>query len=400
MMDAPQAERSRLHSLDVLRGLVIFLMIFVNDAAGAPHTPAWLKHFHPYDADGMTIADIVFPAFLFMVGTSIPLSVDARRRRGAGAFSIAGHALARTLGLLLLGVTMVNMPANAAAMGWPRHLWEVLAYAAAIVAFSALPWPRAPAGAAARLAALAGLLLLLGVYRDAAGAGVRPHWWGILGLIGWAYATGFAYHALIGGWRGARSAALAGGVALLLSLWLADRAGLFSGWWIDRWVDLGSMIGSQGSVVLAGALLGDRLVRGPPDDSPRRRAGFALGWAALLACGAILMDPLHGINKNAATPAWCLWSSAITLATWAALHPCIDRPGARLAMLRDAGQNPLLPYLLQPMLYQVLALAGLTWHGWLGRQGVAGSLGRAALVAGALVAVAAIARRRGWVLRL
>jgi predicted acyltransferase len=34
----------RIVSLDTLRGLVIMLMIFVNDVAGVSAAPGWLKH--------------------------------------------------------------------------------------------------------------------------------------------------------------------------------------------------------------------------------------------------------------------------------------------------------------------------------------------------------------------
>ena len=52
--------------------MTILVMIFVNDLAGVRGAPAWMKHIHPSDADGMTFVDVVFPAFLFIVGTSIP----------------------------------------------------------------------------------------------------------------------------------------------------------------------------------------------------------------------------------------------------------------------------------------------------------------------------------------
>lgn len=67
----------RIVSVDTLRGLTILLMIFVNDLG--PAAPAWMHHIQPPGADGMTLADVVFPAFLFIVGLSIPL----RSSRGA-----------------------------------------------------------------------------------------------------------------------------------------------------------------------------------------------------------------------------------------------------------------------------------------------------------------------------
>src|SRR5271170_2060484 len=64
----------RIASVDALRGLTILLMIFVNDLG--PGAPSWMHHIQPPNADGMTLADVVFPAFLFIVGISIPLALE------------------------------------------------------------------------------------------------------------------------------------------------------------------------------------------------------------------------------------------------------------------------------------------------------------------------------------
>ena len=70
----------RIASVDALRGLTILLMIFVNDLG--PAAPSWMHHIQPPNADGMTLADVVFPAFLFIVGVSIPLAFERARRDG------------------------------------------------------------------------------------------------------------------------------------------------------------------------------------------------------------------------------------------------------------------------------------------------------------------------------
>ena len=67
----PTGPMDRIASVDALRGLVILLMIFVNDVAGVKTAPAWLKHVSAR-ADGMTLPDMVFPAFLFIMGMWSP----------------------------------------------------------------------------------------------------------------------------------------------------------------------------------------------------------------------------------------------------------------------------------------------------------------------------------------
>ena len=74
---APTSALDRIASVDALRGLVITLMIFVNDVAGVARAPSWLKHANA-TADAMTLPDIVFPAFLFIAGVSIPLALSHR----------------------------------------------------------------------------------------------------------------------------------------------------------------------------------------------------------------------------------------------------------------------------------------------------------------------------------
>lgn len=71
----PQAQSSklstRLVSIDLLRGLTVMLMIFVNNGAG-DSVFSTLQH---SKWNGMTLADCVFPSFLFIMGMSTYLSL-------------------------------------------------------------------------------------------------------------------------------------------------------------------------------------------------------------------------------------------------------------------------------------------------------------------------------------
>jgi predicted acyltransferase len=70
------AKPQRLVSLDLLRGLAVIGMIIVNEMAGM-ESPVYPLLLHSR-WNGLTIADVVFPAFLFMVGVSIPLVFKRR----------------------------------------------------------------------------------------------------------------------------------------------------------------------------------------------------------------------------------------------------------------------------------------------------------------------------------
>jgi predicted acyltransferase len=67
----------RLVSIDALRAIVMVLMIFVNDLWSLTGIPGWLEH-APGDANYMGLADVVFPAFLFIVGLSVPYAIERR----------------------------------------------------------------------------------------------------------------------------------------------------------------------------------------------------------------------------------------------------------------------------------------------------------------------------------
>src|SRR3546814_6405774 len=62
--------------LDFLRGVDVMLMLLVNFLV--PAAPAILRHAAWH---GLTLADIVFPIFLFIVGISASLALDGRLRR-------------------------------------------------------------------------------------------------------------------------------------------------------------------------------------------------------------------------------------------------------------------------------------------------------------------------------
>ena len=63
----------RLVSLDVLRGITVAGMILVNNGYGSTFTP--LRH---AEWNGLSLSDLVFPFFLFIMGVSLYLSMSAR----------------------------------------------------------------------------------------------------------------------------------------------------------------------------------------------------------------------------------------------------------------------------------------------------------------------------------
>ena len=98
----PRASSSRLLSLDTFRGGCLIIMIFVNYGGGR----YWfLSHFV---WNGLTVADLVFPWFVWMMGASTALSQHGSWRRSAPAASVGKKAAVRVLKLLLLSYFLDN----------------------------------------------------------------------------------------------------------------------------------------------------------------------------------------------------------------------------------------------------------------------------------------------------
>ncbi len=400
----------RVQSIDVVRGLTVLLMLFVNDMAGVDDAPAWLKHIQPTTADGLTLPDFVFPAFLFIVGLSIPFGIEARRGRGESWGSVWGHVLRRTASLLVIGVFMVNSPASDG--GWlDPNIWWLLTYAGVILVWndwggaSRLVWGLRVAGGVALLVAA---ILFRGPGTEPGFIELTTQWWGILGLIGWAYLVGCAVYTLCH----RDSTAMLGAVVLLYCVCLAAWAGLFEGVWLNRWVGIGSALGSNGALTASGVVLGRMLLPGSRLQTHRSRLIWGLLYGAGLGTAAVLLHVMHDVhgvfiyNKIMATPPTALLVAACTTWMWALIYGLVDMGGWRrwAHLVQPAGLNALFIFILGPILYHLLSwsatiLNGFELHGWLGAPfgvGLARALGFTVLV----VWLAEVLRRVGLRLRV
>src|ERR1019366_4288125 len=219
---SPEPGGARIASVDALRGLVITLMVFVNDLAGAPHAPSWLEHVG-VRADAMRLPDVVFPAFLFIAGVSVPLAFGRALARGRTRRQLLWKVLVRTWALLVMGVVMVNMEEHEP---WARGL-------------GAPPRPPPPGASppgVGRVVGAAALAALVLAYRTADGRAMvlgplfdpsdtvwlRHSWWGILGLIGWAYLVASLLYLA----AGRRRECLVGATGWVVLLFAAARSDL------------------------------------------------------------------------------------------------------------------------------------------------------------------------------
>ncbi len=136
----------RIHSIDAYRGLAILLMVLGNFAAPLHWVPDWLKH---APDPGLTIADVVAPAFVFSIALTAGLSWK-RRRQTVGTRQAAAHMALRCLSLIGIGAIIT---AGQAMVPDPDKIlsWGVLQAlgAAGLILLPALllpPWLRLAAG--------------------------------------------------------------------------------------------------------------------------------------------------------------------------------------------------------------------------------------------------------------
>lgn len=381
MSTGPRTEPvARVDSIDVFRGLTMFLMLFVNDLSDpdlghVTDIPGWLRHM-PHGHDGMTFVDVILPAFLFSAGLSLPVALG-RRLAGASTPATLGHILRRSLGLILVGLGMVNTYRfHPTAMPISPAWWEFLFFLAVIFVWSSeapVAWRRA--------LKITGLLLLVGlavIYRGSDGGDetwMRTSWWGILTMIGFAYlvtATCF----VLG--RGSPDSLIAL-LALLSALNIAGLTGALPP--LAGFFPAGTLLGGLPSIMVAGAIAGVVMT------GTHHRTGRLLALAAMFTAVGFLLYAPWGISKSVTSPAWCLLSAAICCALYALLHWLVDVHGGSrwAAPLRPAGRQPLLTYLLPHLFYSLLGIMGITWlehHFNAGGLGIARSLALAALFIG------------------
>lgn len=88
-----------------MRGLTLALMIVVNMSISETQSYAPLLHATWH---GLTLTDLVFPSFLFVVGTAMAFTLDRYETRGTAAF--LGKVLRRTALIFLCGYLLYWFP--------------------------------------------------------------------------------------------------------------------------------------------------------------------------------------------------------------------------------------------------------------------------------------------------
>lgn len=339
---------NRLKSIDILRALTMLLMIFVNDLWSLTDVPGWLEH-KAADEDGMGLSDVVFPAFLLIVGLSIPHAIRARMKKGDSKLLILRHIIERTLALLIMGVFMVNLEnISSENLLFSRSLWQILMTLAFFLIWNIYrgpvmgrfsPWILKGLGWA--------ILLFLAITYSGAGDGgeqwMRFHWWGILGLIGWGYLVAALSYFLVGnrpGWLGLV-------LLVLILLNINEFASPFN-FTIKLVVSA-----SNHALVMGGVVVTSLMIQLKENDRMQLLVPFLLVFATILMLFGFLTRPAWGISKIMATPSWTAICAGITALSFALMYLLADKAGKfRWAnIIEPAGSMTLTCYLVPYFVY-------------------------------------------------
>ncbi len=345
----------RLASIDVLRALTMLLMIFVNDLWSLSNIPEWLGHTEARE-DGMGLADVVFPAFLVIVGMSVPFSIASRHSKGESTSSIILHIILRSLALLVMGLFLVNGEnISEEATGMPRSLFNSLACLSFIFIWNSYPkQSNRKLVTALKVIGWIILFILAWLYRGGEDAGLRfsTFWWGILGLIGWAYMISALVYA---GFR-ANIYLIALFWVLCLATSMAAHSGLIPQGSLLRTFLAPFGEGAMPAFVTSGMLTSMIFIRMQKKNKPLTIIITLFAVGIVLIAAGLFINQFWIISKILATPPWVLICSGITIAFFGFIYWLCDVNGKAnwFDSIKPAGTNTLLTYLLPHFAYGLM----------------------------------------------
>ncbi len=341
----------RLLSIDVFRAVTMFFMIFVNDLWSVKGAPEWLDHAKMME-DKMGFADTIFPAFLFIVGLSIPHAIASKMAKGESQNKIIAYIASRSFALILMGFFHVNLENyNKAGALLSKPVWQIFI----TVGFFLVWLDYSPTMQKTKKYFLRGtgiviLLAMAIVYSGLSGEGkiiwMRPQWWGILGLIGWAYLL----CALIFFFSKNRLSIIVSALIFFLLFDISVRAGWLDFmkparpflWWIGG-------NGAMPALVMAGVVI-SFLYKKFAEENKSAQCWITFSAIAIfmLAGGFLLRPYLGGISKIRATPSWVMICTAISIFCFMIFIYLIDIKKKQnwFMIIKPAGTSTLTAYLL------------------------------------------------------
>jgi predicted acyltransferase len=339
-MNAVPPAKPRILALDIFRGMTIAFMIIVNTPGNGDVAWAPLHHANWH---GFTPTDLVFPSFLFAIGTSAWFSLK-RFGHQPGDQALA-KIWRRTAVLFFIGVFMWYVPAFVASL----FTLTTGTYLSNLVGRIRI------LGVLQRLALCYGIGATLALYLSrralitAGGALLLGYWW-----LMWAFGSGPDPYAL------------QTNAALSLDTWVMGPAHLYHGERVDgvRFAfDPEGLLSTLPAIVtfIIGYLTGAFLDRTP---DRRRALSDLLPMACLLIAAGFIWGDWFGfpINKKLWTSSYTLyvggWSMLILgLVMWTA---DVHGKAGPLTFFNVFGRNPLLAYITSEVGAVILFMVRVT----------------------------------------
>jgi predicted acyltransferase len=194
------------------------------------------------------------------------------------------------------------------------------------------------------------LAFLASIYQSSSGNWMMIHWWGILGLIGWAYL-----------------------LVALLYLWIGDKV-----WWLAA-ASIGLLLlnvnefvrllgfdfqllisASTHASVMLGVLTTVIYTQLAAKAQLKLLVPSLIGIALLLIAFGFATRPEWGISKIRATPSWTAICAGISILAFVLLHFIADVKGQTswAAIIAPAGSSTLTCYLMPYFAYAIVELLG------------------------------------------
>lgn len=305
----------RLSSIDVFRGAVMFLMLAevlkLFELIKSYPDKAWAQwlNFHTTHVEwvGCSLHDMIQPGFTFLVGVSLPFSLQSRIQRGCSKWSMAWHALARSILLVALGIALRSLGRESTFYTFTDTLSQIGLGYSFVYLLAWTNWSKQ---------LLAGITVLVGYWAWFAFSSLpsEDFDWASVGVAAdWPHRmSGFAAH-----WnKNVNPAAYFD--QWFLNLFPCEKPFKFqSGGYVTL-----NFIPTMVTMILG--LLAGVLLKTQWSVS-RRFAFLMIAGAGLLCCGWLLgYLGICPVVKRIWTPSWVLFSGGICFITLAALHVVCD----------------------------------------------------------------------------
>ena len=307
----------RIKSLDAFRGLTIAAMILVNNPGSWSHVYRPLRH---AEWHGWTVADLVFPFFLFIVGISVAVSFGRRLEAGEERRPLYLKIIRRTLILFTLGLLLNGFPYyDLSTLRIPGVLQRIaVCCLASSVIFLNSKWK-------GQLAWAVGMLLL---------------YWGAMEWVPVPGESAGLYE------KGNNLASWIDGRLLAGHMWAVTKT-----WDPEGILSTITAI----STTLFGVLAG-RWLTG--DNEPRNKAAGLIATGAFAAAAGSLWHLLMPINKSLWTSSYTLFTAGLASICLGALYWLADVRGWKRWTIpaRILGMNAIAAYLLAGIAARLLNL--------------------------------------------